>query len=94
MLYDNHQANLEICTQVFPNLTWVIESDSINGAIYTGNSSTPLSVRIEANTEGFTELLQWDNTINLIAPARPSLSLLSALQSLKTEWVKLNEAMS
>lgn len=93
MLFEDSQKDLDICSQLFPNLTWVIESDSPNRVLYEGKSSTALSLQILGSLQGYRASLMWNHDAVLIATAMPNNNLLAVLQEVKTEWNHVAEGM-
>lgn len=93
MVFDDAQKDLAICSRMFPNLTWLIESDSPNRVLYEGKSNTPLNLYIEGTLEGYRAFLVWNSDLTLLKTNLPSTGLLAVLQEVKQEWQHISEVM-
>jgi hypothetical protein len=93
MIFDNTDKDLSICSRLFPNLCWLIESASPNRVLYEGKSSTPLVLHVEGTLEGYRTFLVWNKDAILLKTELPAPGLLGVLHEIKDEWHKINEVM-
>lgn len=93
MLFEDSAQDIALCSQLFPNLGWLIESDNLNRVLYEGKSNTPLTLQIEGSLEGYRAFLLWGTDSVLFSTDLPSTSLLNVLQEMRTEWHRIAEVM-